>query len=338
MQRNRLGGFTLVELLVVIAIIGILVALLLPAVQAAREAARRMQCANNLVQLILAVHNYEMAHGVLPPGTVEAGGPILSQPKGYHHSWISQILPYFEERNAYNAIDRKVSVYDKANSNVRQLDLPTLGCPSEPSTISGAASNYAGVHHDVEAPIDTTNRGVFFLNSHVSYEDISDGASQTIFIGERLGESRDLGWLSGTRATLRNMGMPINALLGPLRRSTRGELIGLVDDKGKPTDTTEQPVEEDPIWELIELQLPAAETSSVDGAGGSPAASPGTSPVPKRTVSLTSVGGFGSHHPGGAQFALGDGSVRYYSETAPLGVLQQLADRADGKLLPGTFR
>lgn len=103
-NRNR-KAFTLVELLVVIAIIGILIALLLPAVQAAREAARRCSCTNNLSQMILAVQNYNMAHEVYPPGTINAEGPIASEPQGYHHNWISQILPYMEELSIYRHID-----------------------------------------------------------------------------------------------------------------------------------------------------------------------------------------------------------------------------------------
>jgi prepilin-type N-terminal cleavage/methylation domain-containing protein len=86
-------GFTLVELLVVIAIIGILVALLLPAVQSAREAARRVQCLNNVAQLGLAVHNFEFHFEHLPPGVVNPDGPIRSEPQGQHVSWIVQILP-----------------------------------------------------------------------------------------------------------------------------------------------------------------------------------------------------------------------------------------------------
>src|SRR5688500_665633 len=93
-RRSSSRGFTLVELLVVIAIIGVLVALLLPAIQFAREAARRMQCANNLGQLILAVNHYEMAHGFYPPGTIDAKGPILNARAGYHHNWLVQSLPY----------------------------------------------------------------------------------------------------------------------------------------------------------------------------------------------------------------------------------------------------
>ena len=102
---NRPRAFTLVELLVVIAIIGVLVALLLPAVQAAREAARRAQCANNLVQLILATHNFEMAHGHYPTGTREKVGPIVNLPQGYHHNWLTEILPYIEQSNLQTSLD-----------------------------------------------------------------------------------------------------------------------------------------------------------------------------------------------------------------------------------------
>ena len=98
MKRHHPTAFTLVELLVVIAIIGILVALLLPAIQASRESARRASCTNNMSQLILAVHDYEAAHEFYPAGTVNPTGPIQNLPNGHHISWIVRILPYIEER------------------------------------------------------------------------------------------------------------------------------------------------------------------------------------------------------------------------------------------------
>ncbi len=202
MKSGTRSAFTLVELLVVIAIIGILVALLLPAVQAAREAARRSHCSNNLLQLIVAVHSYHSAHNAYPPGTVNDTGPIKNEAAGYHHNWITQLLPYFEEQNAYHHVDFKVGVYDPANAPVRSVAIPTLSCPSIASF--SLYSNYAGVHHDGEAPIDEDNHGVFFLNSHIRYDDVKDGSSKTIFIGEKLADEADLGWMSGTRATLRN--------------------------------------------------------------------------------------------------------------------------------------
>ena len=128
-RRSSQRGYTFIELMVVIAIIGILVALLLPAVQACREAARRNSCSNNLSQLALALCQYEMAHRKFPPGTVEAEGPILNQASGYHHNWILQLLPYLEQKNAYRFVDRSVNVYDRANQPVRFLNLTILRCP-----------------------------------------------------------------------------------------------------------------------------------------------------------------------------------------------------------------
>src|ERR1700754_2067028 len=99
MRTLKARAFTLIELLVVIAIIAILIALLLPAVQQAREAARRTQCKNNLMQLGIALHNYQMAFEPPPPGVVNSTGPVLNSPSGYHMGWIAQILPYIEQRN-----------------------------------------------------------------------------------------------------------------------------------------------------------------------------------------------------------------------------------------------
>src|SRR5882762_1923016 len=112
MTKKGRQGFTLIELLVVIAIIAVLIALLLPAVQMAREAARRTQCRNNIMQLILAVHNYEQSHEVLPPGVVNDDGPIKTEPKGYHFSWLAQLLPFVDQNNVYKHIDFRAGAYD----------------------------------------------------------------------------------------------------------------------------------------------------------------------------------------------------------------------------------
>ena len=137
-------------------------------------------------------------------------------PRGYHHSWIAQILPYLERGNAFRHLNRSVGAYDPQNLPVRQLSIGQLLCPSSPFA-TGGYSDYAGVHHDVEAPIDFTNNGMFFLNSRVRYQDVLDGTSQTLFVGEKLTLSGDLGWLSGTRATLRNTGTPPNVVLNQVR-------------------------------------------------------------------------------------------------------------------------
>ncbi|NLX96188.1 MAG: DUF1559 domain-containing protein [Rhodopirellula sp.] len=215
MNKHSKSGFTLVELLVVIAIIGILIALLLPAIQACREAARRIQCTNNLMQVGIALHNYESAYGVIPPGTINADGPIRSEPVGYHASWLVQLLPYLDEQVTYKHVDFSKSVYSKENSPVRVIRISTFLCPSDPGRGSEATAptNYAGCHHDVEAPIAADNHGVLFLNSAVASEEIPDGRTHTLFVGEKVIDEGDLGWMSGTRATLRNTGSALNSTL-----------------------------------------------------------------------------------------------------------------------------
>ncbi len=125
------AGFTLIELLVVIAIISVLIALLLPAVQSAREAARRSQCCNNLMQLGLALQSYESAHEILPPGVVGWSGPVLDQPKGYGYGWMTQILPYIEMRNVYNHFNLKVGLYEQENLTTRTNLVRSYLCPSD---------------------------------------------------------------------------------------------------------------------------------------------------------------------------------------------------------------
>jgi prepilin-type N-terminal cleavage/methylation domain-containing protein/prepilin-type processing-associated H-X9-DG protein len=205
---SRRSAFTLVELLVVIAIIGILVGLLLPAVQAAREAARRCQCTNNMAQLGIAVHNHEFAREHLPSGVINPSGPIRNEQIGQHVSWIVQILPYIEQQVAYDKFDQTAGTYAPANQRVRQQLIRALICPSSSLSLDREIppSNYAGCHHHAETPIDIENTGVLFLNSRLRFNQIKDGSSQTILVGELLPRKDGLGWASGTSATLRNTG------------------------------------------------------------------------------------------------------------------------------------
>lgn len=321
-------AFTLVELLVVIIIIGMLLALLLPAIQAAREAARRAACANNLNQLGVALSNYESAHGVLPPGTIDKQGPIHNVPQGYHIGWLVQLLPYLEEGVIYKNIDFSVGAYDKKNAAARSVGIKLFACPSfagptriQPRDASGAVasapfdpatgeelgpppgsvfvSTYAGCHNDVEAPIDANNNGVLFLNSHVSQRDVTDGTTHTIYVGEKLNNDDDLGWMSGTRATLRNAGTALNMT---------------INIAGSTSSNPYAP-------------------SVGPGPGQSPTSAPGEPSKPAAAAGDLFVGGFGSSHSSVCNFLFGDGAVRSIEKDIPLSVLQQLANRADGKLL-----
>jgi prepilin-type N-terminal cleavage/methylation domain-containing protein/prepilin-type processing-associated H-X9-DG protein len=208
-------AFTLIELMIVVGIIAILISLLLPAIQSAREQARRAQCTNNLLQLGIAMANYASTHSVLPPGVVNDTGPIFNLPHGYHHGWAVQILPFIGQNNVYRHFNLQESVYAASNLTARDVRIATFLCPSSgsPGPIS-----YAGCHHDVEAPIAMDNHGVLYLNSHVRLDEFTDGAAQTILLGESRGGDPILGWASGTRATLRNTGNALNGrstLLAP---------------------------------------------------------------------------------------------------------------------------
>src|SRR4051812_40375259 len=131
MRIAKRSAFTLVELLVVIAIIGVLIAMMLPAVQASREVARRTRCLQNLTELTAGLQSYEMAHQAYPLGTIEPTGPIRSVASGDHRNWIIQVLPFVGEMNTYRHIDQAVGVYDPKNAPVRAIDLKLLNCPSE---------------------------------------------------------------------------------------------------------------------------------------------------------------------------------------------------------------
>ncbi|HEY4310661.1 MAG TPA: DUF1559 domain-containing protein [Pirellulales bacterium] len=332
-RRSRCPrGFTLVELLVVIAIIGVMVGMGLPAVQASRESARRTECTSNLARLLMAVHSYQSAHAFLPSGTLDAQGPIRSEPQGFHQNWIAQSLPYLDEMNIYRHIDHKQSVYAPANAAVRQISLAVLRCPSEGTDAANnfGISSYAGSHHDVEAPIDVDNHGIFFLNSRLRDEDVRDGLAHTIFLAEKRVDADDLGWMSGTRATLRNAGTPINGARVTAQAPT-------------PNPTAPTPADEAAIAPAApnasaqqvtpDNDAETDATEAVDGQVGQPAViQPIQTPVVV-TVDPLYVGGFSSAHPLQANIAFGDGNVRLLSTSIDPLVLQQLAHRDDGKLL-----
>ncbi|TWT74507.1 putative major pilin subunit [Posidoniimonas polymericola] len=312
MRNQNVRAFTLVELLVVIAIIGILVALLLPAVQSAREAARRSMCQNNLRQTLMAMHSYEGAYEAFPMGVSNDTGPVLNLPQGDHKSWVARVLPYLGEPARYRHIDWDVGAYHAANNAVRQTSMDILSCPSWPG-FDGPGSSYAGVHNDVETPIDADNNGMLFLNSQVTMNDVQDGASYTLLLGEKdFITTHSLGWLSGTSSTLRNTGTKLDADESrPWRSSNRSDLL------------------EPPPWYKDDPDF--EETGDAEAGDDKPQdplyAAGGDTDSPR------AVGGFSSAHPGGVQFAFVDGSVTLIRDNVELEILQKLANRQDGAMV-----
>lgn len=323
-KRANRSAFTLIELLVVIAIIAILIALLLPAVQQAREAARRTQCKNNLMQLGIALHNYEMAFQMLPSGVCNLTGPVLNVPDGYHMSWIVQILPYLEQQNAYRRIDFTESVYAPANSQVRAHKIWGLSCPSDGSmpgkgtTADGVefaiGISYAGIHNDYESPIDANQNGVLYLNSSIRYDQVTDGSSNTIYVGETRGEPQwsaaNLGWMSGTRSTLRNTGIKPPA---PVLPPGQVAAVAPAEDENPAPNVIPMPPLPNFLARGMQSQAPIDPQTML--------------PVKEY------VGGLGSFHTGGWQNLLGDGSVRFISENINPATLRNLANRHDGELI-----
>ena len=225
-------GFTLVELLVVIAIIGILIGMLLPAVQMVREAARRMKCSNDIRQIGLGLMNYEDSHGHFPAGWDTKNNTRLWEP-GW--GWSAQILPQLEAQNLYNEIDFKLSIRARNHEAVVRTALPVYLCPSDfvdtvvnldeqnvkghdhsgdqgenddhvssgfhdPPTLDGYAefwagrSNYSGVFGNIEIEgNEFAGPGSFWANSQVRLAEFFDGLSNTFIVGER---KNDFGYVS----------------------------------------------------------------------------------------------------------------------------------------------
>jgi len=223
MKEKPLHGFTLVELLVVIAIIGVLVALLLPAVQAAREAARRMQCSNNLKQLGLACLTYESRAGHFPPGhsDISIGSYI-----GDDYSWMLLILPEVELQTLYDQYDFLVPWNHVNNQLVKEIDLDVQICPSSGPREESGVGDYSGIVGTRARPgfplgrrmNQSSGAGMLIMvggppgnsvndNSPITSRQVTDGLSQTLIIGEttlRVAPATSRFWLAGAQTISQN--------------------------------------------------------------------------------------------------------------------------------------
>lgn len=193
-KRTLRAGFTLIELLVVIAIIGVLIALLLPAVQSAREAARRAQCTNNLKQIGVALHNYHEAHNAFPPGRIN------SHIAGMGNCWgaYAQLLPFLEQGPTFQAFNFNLAPdIDLANTTASNVFIASFLCPSD-GPLTKAQTNYAmhnyllsvGTSYTVvqqpAAPLQGVPDGIFFENTALNAAAITDGLSSTVAISETI--------------------------------------------------------------------------------------------------------------------------------------------------------
>ena len=308
----RRYGFTLVELLVVIAIIGILIGMLLPAVQQVREAARRTQCANNIRQLALACHNYESANMAFPPGlnvplddgsggTVDASRFPLVEPtpkEDRFGSWMVWILPFMEQGNISKDLDLTVRELDAnaiGRDGIAAEVVPSLLCPSDVSeTVVNpfgdawfGCNSYFGVAGQEGWFLSAlTNDGILYHNSEVTFGAISDGSSNTFLIGERFSMDEEWDGFSTFRGWAWSSAF-----------SARDCIVGMRAE--------------------INYQFP-----------------PGSGPNPGFSLTDLKFNSFSSGHPSGANFAAADGSVHFNNleSSASLELLENLAIRNDGNI------
>ena len=315
MLRRRLRGFTLIELLVVIAIIGVLIALLLPAVQAAREAARRAQCVNNFKQIALGMHNYESAHGTFPPGRIRSRVNGL----GLVYSCFAQALPFLEQKPVHDAINFSLNadrgIGGPENDTARRMRISQFLCPSDTSstfdTPEQSPTNYqmsVGSRHSV-----INNDGSFFENSRVTFADFQDGTSQTALLSE----------LARSSALTTNYIIEITGQL-----ITSYEATCRPNGPAVPRARGNRWIYGAPNHTMYSHHRPPNH-GDPDCRGGNPFGD--ATNTAWDLLSLDTAAR--SLHPGGVNVALADGSVRFMKNTVSIPVWRALGTRNGGEVL-----
>ncbi|MBX6316418.1 MAG: DUF1559 domain-containing protein [Isosphaeraceae bacterium] len=300
-------GFTLIELLVVIAIIGVLIALLLPAVQSAREAARRAQCINNLKQIALACHNYVDKNGVFP--TQIGGVPNWFNQWDYRTSWMVQILPELEQTNlfnAYNFTTQDRANYSWTNTTVIATPLATFYCPS-----------YAGLKVRV-------GKDVSDYNSYAG--SIPAGADKWNIAGTcykgNLGDNKTSVY-PGSNNTLGDLNGTTPTATGLFWRATMAVPLAAITDGTSNTMLAGETLPDTCAWNAWSESNDSVAVTSI----------PLNQKANKDPLIWSYCYGFRSQHPGGANFAMADGSVRFLKETINLMIYRGLSTRAGGEVI-----
>lgn len=329
--NERRSAFTLVELLVVIAIIGILVALLLPAVQSAREAARRMSCSNNMKQIGLALLNYESTYRVLPPSRID-----VSTPKLFQQSWVALTLPFVEQGAVHASYNFGTNWFDPVNDPLTSVKLPGMVCPSSPTSsqvppaalitaLSGGLRSDQPVWGRADYGSINAVRNAFVVVSGlaslgtkdtmgglgrgpngVMISEIIDGTSNTALIGEDAGRPvQYIGRKPGT-----------NPRAGNVAFGTSFVADGWA-------------------WADINGGF-SVDGSDEAGVQNSTSSSGKTTIVGSCPMNCTNDSEIYSFHPGGAMFVFGDGSVRFIAKTVNGPTLVALLTRDRGDI-PGEY-
>ena len=326
-SATKRTGFTLVELLVVIAIIGILIGMLLPAVQSVREAARRVNCLNNMRQLGLALHNYESAHMAFPPSRLAPDDQAMPSAVSNHpgaesafQSWTTLILPFVEQGNLANQFDFRSPWFDGVNSDnitVISSHLQLFKCPSTPNAegtdpyhcIGAAAGDYGSINEvkkrvytevlNIPDPGDNARSGLLSKFTKNPIARATDGTSNTLYVAECAGQP-DV-FIAGGRMTM-------------------GDFANYQDDKV--INFNGQLVPEDGTgWADPDCGF------SINGATGD-----GLDKYGPAMINAINVSEAYSFHPGGASFAMADGSAHFINDSIDALTFVSLCTRAGGEV------